>query len=201
MGDYVGIKKRNLEGLIKNNINVHNFQEISDLQSLISYSLKNDKFSIRFDYETKKYNLPFYTYDRKEVNDSNRYFKKIIDEMYQYDCTLLCSDGYKYDDMLKFNFVAELDQDYNFLIELSDKKVPLRKMYDFKTTVIKGNLFDSYKKFEFINKFQNTYTEEDIMDIIEWFIDKNFKYHYVEGTIYNEKVGLLNDYIVVWQTI
>lgn len=197
----MGIKTRNLEDLVKNNINVHRFQEISDLQSLISYSMANEKFSMRFDYDTKKYSLPFYTYDQKKITNSTAYLQKIIDEMHKYDCTLLCSDGYKYDDELKFNFVAELDQDFNFLIELSDQKVPLRQMYNFKTTIIKGNIFHSYKEFQIINKTHNQYTEEDIMNIIEWFIDKNFKYHYMEGTIYKIKVGLLNDYMVIWQTI
>ncbi len=197
----MGIKARNLEDLIKNNINVHPFKEITNLQSLISYSLANDKFSIRFDYETKKYNLPFYTYDRNQIGDSNTYFQNIIDEMHKYDCTLICSDGLKYDDVMKFNFVIEIDQDYNFIIELSDKKVPLRQMYNFKTTIVKGNIFHSYKEFEFINKSQNVYTEKDIMNIIEWCIAKKFKYHYIEGTIYNKKVGLLNDYIVIWQTV
>ena len=197
----MGVKVRNLEELVKNNINIHDFKEITDLQSLISYSLENDKFSIRFDYETKKYSLPFYTYNKNEIENPIVYFQQIIDDMHKYECSLICSNGYKYDDELKFNFVIEIDQDYNFIIELSDKKVPLRQMYEFKTTVIKGNIFDSYKKFEQINQSENIYTEKDIMDIIEWIIDRRFKYRYIEGTVYNEKVGILDDYMVVWQTI
>lgn len=197
----MGIKVRNLKELVKNNINVHHFKEITDLQSLLSYSLENDKFSIRFDYETKKYSLPFYTYNKNEIDNPIVYFQKIIDEMYKYECTLICSDGYKYDDELKFNFVIEINRDYNFIIELSDKKIPLRQMYRFKTTIIKGNIFDAYKNFEQINQSENKYTEKDIMDIIEWVINKEFKYRYIEGTIYNKKVGILNDYMVIWQTI
>lgn len=197
----MGVKVRNLEELVKNNINIHDFKEITDLQSLISYSLENDKFSIRFDYETKKYSLPFYTYNKNKIENPIVYFQQIIDDMHKYECSLICSNGYKYDDELKFNFVIEIDQDYNFIIELSDKKVPLRQMYEFKTTVIKGNIFDSYKKFEQINQSENIYTEKDIMDIIEWIIDRKFKYRYIEGTVYNEKVGILDDYMVVWQTI
>lgn len=197
----MGVKVRNLKELVQNNINVHHFKEITDLQSLITYSLENDKFSIRFDYETKKYSLPFYTYSKNEIDNPIGYFQKIIDEMNKYECTLICSDGYKYDDKLKFNFVVEINQDYNFIIELSDKKVPLRQMYRFKTTIIKGNIFDTYKNFEQINQSENIYTEKDIMDIIEWVIYEEFKYCYIEGTIYNKKVGILNDYMVIWQTI
>lgn len=197
----MGVKVRNLKELIKNDINVHHFEEITDLQSLISYSSKNDKFSIRFDYEIKKYSLPFYTYNKNDIDNPIIYFQRIIDEMNKYECTLICSDGYKYDEELKFNFVIEIDQGYNFIIELSDKKVPLRQMYNFKTTIIRGNIFDSYKNFEQINQSENVYTEKDIMNIIEWVINKEFKYRYIEGTIYKKKVGILNDYMVIWQTI
>ena len=73
--------------------------------------------------------------------------------MNKLDCTLLCSNGYVYDNDLLFNFVIEVDKNNNFILELCDKKVPLRKMYEYKTTTIKGNLFDDNR--EYINKYDN----------------------------------------------
>lgn len=191
----MGIKINNLQRLLNDNINVHDFCEVKTLEELIRYSETNKSFSIRFDRNYQEHNLPFYVYD-ESIKDKDTYFKNIIEEMHKLDCTLLCSNGHAYDNILKFNFVIDIDEKANFILELCDQKIPLRLMYQYKTTIIKGNLFQD--KYEIINKEANTYDEEDISKIINYVVVR--KYKYLEGTLYQSKVGKLNDDIVIWQT-
>ena len=188
----MGLKTKNLDLLVKDNLNVFEYKEIDNIDDLKKYIKDNNKFTIRFDREYNIQGLPFYIYNDK-LN-----IEEIINEMNKLNCTLLCSNGYIYDNDLLFNFVIEVDKNNNFILELCDKKVPLRKMYEYKTTTIKGNLFEDTR--EYINKNDNKYTKRDIESIIELIINRDLKYKYLEGTIYNKKVGLLNDTIIIWQT-
>lgn len=194
----MGLKVNNLKNLLKEKINVHEFQEITNLEELINYSKQYKSFSIRFDRNKDILNLPFYIYDEDKIENKINYFKKIIMEMNNLNCTLLCSNGHQYDEKLAFNFVLELDQDKNFILELCDKKIPLRMMYNEKTTIIKGNIFAKNTNYSYLNKNDNKYNLEDIKYLIDYIIDK--KYYYIEGTIYNEPVGILKEKIVIWQT-
>ena len=71
-------------------------------------------------------------------------------------------------------------------------------MYKYKTTIIKGNLFDD--NYEYINKNDNKYSIRNIHTIIDLILSKDMKYKYIEGTIYNKKLGVLNNNIIIWQT-
>lgn len=194
----MGYKTDNLNKLVSSKINVHEYKEIFSIEELLNYSNQNDKFSIRFDKRTITHNLPFYVYDKKDKKDKQTFFSSIIKQMKEMNCTLLCSNGYKDDEYLKFNFVIEIDDKYNFILEICSKKVPLREMYQYKTSIIKGNLFED-NKYNYINKDDNDYQKEDINEIIDWMINK--KYKYVEGTLYTKKVGILNEKIIIWQTL
>ncbi len=196
----MGVKLKNLDNLVKDQINVHSYKEIFNLDELLNYSKINNKFSIRFDSYPKKDNLPFYIYDEQIVDDKIKFLENIINEMNQLNCSIIVSDGYKYDSYIKFNFVVEIDNKNNFILELCDKKIPLRNMYEYKTTIIKGNIFSNYKTFKFINELDNKYSEEDIVNIIRFIFKNNLKYNYLEGTVYTKNVGILNKNIVIWQT-
>ena len=194
----MGVKGKNLKSLLDEKINIHEFEEITSLDALINYSNKNDKFSIRFDRNYDAQGLPFYIYDKKVNGDDKiTYFHKIIDEMTNLNCSLICSNGYKYDNHLKFNFVIEVNSNDDFILELCDKKIPLRTMYNYKTTIIKGNLFDS-ENYEYINMGDNHYLEEDIDNIINFVCER--KYKYIEGTLYDTKVGMFHDFLILRQT-
>lgn len=188
----MGLKTNNLKKILNEGINVFEFKEISSLEELINYSKINNKFTIRFDRNNNIHGLPFYKYD----NDLD--LNKIYEEALSKNCTLLLSNGYKYDDDLLFNFVIEIENDNSFILELCDKKIPLRDMYSNTTTIIKGNLFSD--DYEYINKDSNKYTENDIKKIIDFILRKNIKYHYLEGTLYSIEVGILYKNIAIWQT-
>lgn len=196
----MGIKKSNLDKLVEEKINVHNYKEIFNIDELLEYSKTHNSFSIRFDCYPKKDNLPFYVYDEKKVENKVLFFNDIINNMNKLNCSIIVSDGYKYDSEMKFNFVIEINKNNDFILELCDKKVPLRNMYEYKTTIINGNIFSDYKSFEFKNKLDNHYEETDICNIIKLILEHNLKYTYIEGTIYKKNVGIFNKSIVVWQT-
>lgn len=188
----MGLKTKNLDKLLKDNLNVFEYKEITNKEELEKYITDNELFTIRFDRDNNIQGLPFYKYH------SNLDIDKIITEASNLNCTLLCSNGYKYDNNLLFNFVISIDSSNNFILELCDKKVPLRDMYKYKTTIIKGNIFED--KYEYINKFDNKYTKKNIEMIFDIILSNNFKYKYLEGTIYNIPVGILKTNVIIWQT-
>lgn len=193
----MGYKARNLKRLLDSKINVHHFQTISNLDELKEYRDNHPLFTMRFDSDEKIKDLPFYTYNNLEHPDSNdNYLEQIMKEALEYHCTLLCSDGYKYDQALKFNFVIERQDNYDFMMEICSLKVPLREMYQHKTTVIKGNLLT--RKYTYINREDNTYTLDDISYVLDYVMDK--PYSYFEGTLYETSVGFLKEVIAIWQT-
>ncbi len=196
----MGVKRKNLDRLVSLGFNVHEYKEINTYDELIEYSNINKQFTIRFDSIDEKNNLPFYMYDESINLNKELYFEKIIKQMNDLHCTLLCSNGYKYDNKLLFNFVIDIDKNNNFILELCSKKVPLRKMYEYKTTIIKGNIFDDYKNYSITNLKENEYKEKDIKKIIDVIIDNDLKIKYLEGTFYEDNVGILNNKIIFWQT-
>lgn len=193
----MGVKKNNLDKIVQMNLNVHEYKLIDNIDDLIEYSNFNNKFSIRFDSTDGRHGLPFYTYDNTKDNKDK--FNSIIEQMNILDCKLLVSNGYMYDNNIKFNFVIDIKENNDFILELCSKKIPLRNMYDNNcTTIITGNLFDDYKDFTITNGEYNTYSKNDIEKVLDIII-KNMSIKYIEGTIYDVNVGILNKDIVIWQ--
>ncbi len=193
----MGYKTHNLQRLLDSKVNVHHYQNIDNLDALEKYRAMHPLFTMRFDSEKKIKDLPFYVYDdAKHLDDKHEYLKQIMKEAQSSGYTLLCSDGYKYDSILKFNFVIEKQANYDFMMELCSTKVPLRTMYQYKTTIIKGNILE--RKYEYINRDDNKYTLDDIAFVLDYVMDK--PYSYFEGTLYQKEVGILKEPIVIWQT-
>lgn len=191
-GDNMGYKTKLLDNLRERKINVHEYKEVFTKKELIEYSKNNKYFSIRFDTNKKTHNLPFYVVDNNYID-----FDKILNEAKKLNASLLLSNGREYDKYLLFNFVIEIDNDYNYILEICNEKVPLRNMYNYKTSIIKGNLMSS--KYEIINNQDNEINKNDIDKIINFCLLHN-NYKYIEGSFYNKNVGIYKDKIVLWQT-
>lgn len=187
----MGYKTRLLDKLKENNINVHEYKEVYTKDELIEYSKQNKYFSIRFDTNDKIHNLPFYVVDNNTID-----YDEIINKSHKMNASLLLSNGRSFDKYLLFNFVIEIDNDYNFILEICNRQVPLREMYQYKTTIIKGNLMTN--KYEIINKENNTIDDSDIKYIVMFCL--NNKYKYIEGSMYSKEVGIYKDRLVLWQT-
>lgn len=198
----MGAKYNNLVKLYDKNINVHEFHEIRTLEQLIDYSKNNLMFSIRFDRENDFHQLPFYKYNRNDFNNPaeiNKYLEKIILEANQLGCTLLCSNGYLYDKNQICNFVIEIDDKQNFVLEWCNKKVAVREMYQYKTSILKGNIKEDLKDMHWISEKENIIDNKDIESIINWAFGTGFINKNIEGTLYPVNVGLLKEKIVCWQ--
>ena len=61
-----------------------------------------------------------------------------------------------------------------------------------------NDLFDDYKDFTITNGEYNTYSKNDIEKVLDIIIN-NMSIKYIEGTIYDVNVGILNKDIVIWQ--
>ena len=192
----MGLKLRNLDKLVKNGVNVHEYVGIDNIEDLINYSKEHEHFSMRFDRDKKNDALPFYTYDANIEDNNEEYLTNIMNTAQELGCILVCSTGHAYDDQLKFNFVVTIDTKMNYILEICSKKIPLRNMYKEKTTIIKGNLVDD--NYTYINKYGNEYSMNDVKYIINWCL--KHQYQYIEGTLYKIDVGMLKEKLIIWQT-
>ncbi len=198
----MGAKTKNLKVMLKKEINVHEFTNAKDLEELLEYAKDNPKFSIRFDRDTNYKQLPFYTYKKGNFNSKEEeltFFAKIAKEAKKMNCTLLCSNGLQYDNIQICNFVICFTDKENFVLEWSTKKVALRNMYEYPTTILKGNIKDDIKDMECIQPKENRLDKKDIEKILVWALSLKRINKSIEGTLYPKKVGMLKQEIVCWQ--
>jgi len=198
----MGAKTKNLKVMLKKEINVHEFTNAKDLEELLEYAKDNPKFSIRFDRDTNYKQLPFYTYKKGDFNSKEEelaFFTKIAKEAKKMNCTLLCSNGLQYDNIQICNFVICFTDKENFVLEWSTKKVALRNMYEYPTTILKGNIKDDIKDMECIQPKENRLDKKDIEKILVWALSLKRINKSIEGTLYPKKVGMLKQEIVCWQ--
>lgn len=201
-GDSMGKKYDCLNKLQEAGINVHSYENIENAEQLFAYADANPSFSIRFDRENNHHQLPFYTFDKNsfQTEEEKRVgLYKIAREAKKLGCTMVCSNGHQYDDIQMCNFVFQVDTDFSFTLEWSTKKVPLRNMYEYKTSCLKGNIGEDLKEMVWINKADNPIDEKAIENILTWAMKLNIFGKAIEGTLYPEKVGILKENIVCWQ--
>lgn len=191
----MGKKTENLKNLVEQKINTHEFQEINNIEDLLNYVKNNPKMSIRFDRNQNYEDLPFYVIDDYQEEQLG----KIVKEAKKLNCTMLCSNGHKYDNDQLFNFVGRIT-DNSFSLEICNKKIPLRHIYKEKTTVIKGLLTDSVKNMKFEQKEANPITNKQLETIITFLMNIDKPNMYIEATFYPYQVGWKKEQIVVWQT-
>lgn len=200
----MGAKYQNLKGLLELGINTHEFVSLSTVEELIDYEKKNPMFSIRFDRNKNYQQLPFYKYNREDFHnkkDKEEFFEKIVIDANSKKCTLLCSNGYSYDSIQICNFVFKTESKHDFVLEWSTKEVSLREMYEYTTTILKGNIKDDIKDMEWINKKENKLDKKEIEKILSWAFSLNIIDKSIEATLYKKKVGVIKEEIVCWQTV
>lgn len=198
----MGKKYDSLNQLVQRNINVHEFQKVEEEKELIAYAKKNEAFSIRFDREKNYHQLPFYTYEKSRFQseeESLAYLSKIASQAKDMNCSMLCSNGHQYDDIEICNFVIKIEANNFFTLEWSTKKVPLRNMYEYPTSYVRGRLEEDLKSMHFHNLQANPIEEELLEKIIVWATGLKMMNVSIEGTLYPKKVGIQHEEIVCWQ--
>lgn len=189
------MKAENLKQLLRTGNNVHEFQVIEDVKQLIEYSHKNPCFTIRFDRDYNYYNLPFMAFDHTlEVVEA----EGILAKAKNMGCTLVCSNGKKYDPIQICNFVYSV-RNGQFILEVNFDKVPLRQMYNENLITISGHIFHPRSMFSIRGQKRNLLSGVILEKILgEMIRHPQTKFTY-EGTLYPFPVGVLNQQIVCWQ--
>jgi len=129
----------------------------------------------------------------------NGEIRKLVKEANEKKCSLLCSNGYQYDSIQICNFVIIFPSKQEFILEWSTKDVALREMYEYPTTVLKGNIKDDLKDMEWTNRQKNKIGTKEIEKILLWAFSLNMINKSIEATLYSKKVGILDQEIVCWQ--
>lgn len=187
--------------LKEKHINVHAFQEVFSYDELVIYAQSHECFTIRFDRYDHLEELPFYVIRVSEYEPLKleERLKNICMEAKQAKCSMLCSNGLRYDDVMLFNFVGKLLDQNRFEIEFSTKKVPLRKMYQYSTRVVRGNLVDRYQDFEFYGDDSHVIFQKDLELVLAWMQQIGYFNRMIEGSCYQVPVGVYQERIVCWQ--
>lgn len=198
----MGKKTECLVRLVERHINVHEFKEICDYDDLWSYALENKMFTIRFDRYFETESLPFYVIvvDDYEVEELKEKLHSICSQALEMECSMLCSNGLQYDKIMLFNFVGIICGN-SFEIEFCTRPVPLRKMYEYPTTVVRGSLNDDYSSFEFSGSTHQLMERDDLEKILFWLIHLGYMNQHVEASYYQRPVGVYQERIVCWQVI
>jgi len=199
----MGVKYRNLKDLHERKINTHEFYLYKTAAELLSYSKINDKFSIRFDSDSNYHSRPFRKYNIKNFNSLEervKFFDDLEKEAKKEKCEMLVSNGYLYDEIQICNFVIKIDRHHDFVLEWSTEETSLREMYNYPTSVLKGNINDSLKDMEWINKDFNQIDNKNIEEILSWSFNLECYNKNIEGTLYPINIGMYKQKIVCWQT-
>ena len=197
----MGKKTDCLTLLKEKHINVHEFREIFEYQDLLDFVHCHQLVTIRFDRYDHLEELPFYIIRVNEYEPLKLQEKlqNICTEAKRMKCSLLCSNGLRYDDVMLFNFVGRLLKNNQFEIEFSTRKVPLRKMYQYPTRVVCGNLADRYKDYEFYGDDSHVISRKDLELVLAFMQQIGYTNQLIEGSCYEVPVGVYHKRIVCWQ--
>lgn len=203
----MGVKTKNLQNLKERNINVHNFQEIkieNEFQACIAlgkYFSTHKVFTVRGDSDPLQYCLPFLTIENDFFHKKEE-IEAFVRDCIALGCSMLVSDGKRYDAIQTANVVVLLEGD-EIKIEVSEEKVPLRHMYrnPKKITTYCGKVSQNVRDFDRIGSkpVLSPAELERILNNIYRF--KNAGEKQFELTVYPSKVGALNQEVVFWQVI
>lgn len=193
----------NLKNLEQRGCNIHKYSICEDESELREYrgNTGNDDFTVRFDKKCNELgmNLPFYVV-RSSTNDDE--VKNIALNAKKLNCNMICSNAIKFDKDMIFNFVCKINSKTgNFMIEICDKEVPLRHMYKYETTVVRGNLCTHKRKYEVIRRSANRFSIWDIERVIDIVMNNHICNNWVEGALYKRNVGIKNEDYVIFQII
>lgn len=186
-------------------LNTHNTVITKSLAEALNTIKEFSQFTVRTDadrYEGLTWgngsDLPFYM--QPEPLDDVRYlwFKNEFTKLLDAGFYLIIANGIKYDNIQCYNAVVRLQSNGDFKADMSVRKVPLRKMYQY------GDMFGAIGNIadELSEVFWMKQTPYDRHDIVR---DMGLLYTYeiynkdIELTRYPMKVGTLNDYFVFWQ--
>lgn len=167
-------------------------------QELLRIVKMAGKVTIRFDSVDENANdLPFYILQENwESLDFS--CDQIFKEAYKSGCILLVSNGIHFDSAQKYNLVAKINKNKDFVVEACAEKVPLRKMYSYPLLSLAGNLNDKIHDWNVISGIYGI-DRRQIKELLLELYDLGLTEHWIECTVYRHPVGKKNQPIVFWQ--
>ena len=191
-------KIKSLNNIVNLNLNLHKFYIPDTYEEYRNLVYKFELCTIRTDHKFISEDLPFYIFNKQKDNDE--YLDLIWDKALGKQYKLIISDGIKYDNIQKYNMVAKIQKNGDFLFEASDLKIPLRHMYRHPASLLSctGNLSDGIHLWHMFNKrygIDKLIIRRDLLTLYNCgLFDK-----WLEVTKYPIPVGIKSENIVFWQ--
>ena len=191
-------KIKSLNNIVNLNLNLHKFYIPDTYEEYRNLVYKFELCTIRTDHKFISEDLPFYIFNKQKDNDE--YLDLIWDKALGKQYKLIISDGIKYDNIQKYNMVAKIQKNGDFLFEASDLKIPLRHMYRHPASLLSctGNLSDGIHLWHMFNKrygIDKLIIRRDLLTLYNCgLFDK-----WLEVTKYPIPVGVKRENIVFWQ--
>jgi len=191
-------KIESLNTIVGLNLNLHKFYIPDTYEEYRNLTDKFDLCTIRTDHKFISEDLPFYIFNKQKDNDE--YLDLIWDEAQAKQYKLIISDGIKYDNIQKYNMVAKIQKNGDFIFEVSDLKIPLRHMYRHPSSLLSctGNLSEAIHLWHMFNKrygIDKLIIRRDLLTLYNCgLFDK-----WLEVTKYPIPVGVKRENIVFWQ--
>lgn len=188
-------KEKMLVKLKNKGLNIFDYKVMTTATDLVLYHRLHKNFTIRFTKVDDCKNLPFYVVN--ESVDSDKVAHIGFEAEYLH-CAMIVSDGIKYENNQVLNFVFCKKPNGDFIIEYHIGSEPLRQMYNYPTTVIKGNLYTQKEDWTFRGSQRIIIGFSDLEYLLNY-IDKVDIYNkYVECTLYDCKVGINLERVITW---
>lgn len=154
--------------------------------------------TLRTDHKFISEDLPFYVFDNRK--DGEEKLNAIWEEAQSKDYKLIIADGIKYDAVQKYNMVAKIQKNGDFIFEASSLKIPLRHMYRHPSSLLSciGNLSENINLW---HAFNNKYGLNRLMINRDLLTLYNFGLfdQWLEVTKYPISVGVNKENLVFWQ--
>ena len=188
-------KLKSLYNLINQGLNVHSFIATKDRQEIIDAVHGFDNLcTVRTDSKDRLYNLPFYIFNG-EANNLDTICNEIINQ----GLMAIIANGRKYDDRLRYNANCKIKENGDFWIEYSLEKCTLREMYNFPMNCYIGNIDERIRDWVIVRDTDKRVDKREIKELISKVWEKGVYDKYLEISVYNDVVGMLQENMVFWQ--
>lgn len=188
-------KVNKLRNLINKGLNVFDFR-VCSTKAELDKAIAEFHYvcTVRSDGKDKGWLYPFYII-RNKADTYKIEFNS--------DLKYIVANGLRYDTQLRMNLCFKISENGDFLAEYSRLKIPLRKMYEHpnQLTTVYGNLDDKLYTWELGNS--TLIDLRELRDILreEWGLMRGHGLFdkYIEMSVYNQNVGVLNKDRVYWE--
>lgn len=192
-----------LKNLMRMGLNVHDNVITNNIVEAMDAVRKFGRFTVRTDININTTEgwgngtqLPFIM-QKRETENTDLIQEQLRDLIYR-GYMLIITDGIKHDEIQDYNAVATIYKNGDYKVEVSTKKVPLRKMYSYDGIFIaEGNTCDNVWNTRFYGNVD--YDRKSIIKDMQELYTKEIYGRAIEFTKYPIDVGIRKERLVFWQ--